>query len=472
MKRFLLLTLISSTFLNLSLAQPFSAPIDVDLNTGNEPYEIETADLDGDGDLDLVIGTYDFGASPQLDFVKWYSNDGNGNFSLESTITDDITYIEGLGVGDLDGQFGEDIVVASANQNKISLFLSDGSGGFGNEIILDSALNGVGEIIVADMNSDGNLDVAAVSFTDDKTVWYSNDGSANFSAAIDIESGSGNNPYYMDVADFDGDTDMDVVVSYFSTQSIEIFYNQFIESGTNTVSWIQDTVTVEDEVASNSRHLEVRFADANNDGNMDVVKLDNSGVNGEVSWYDKTINGASVENVISPSTIIARPGAFEVVDIDDDGNNDIIVTDGSVNSDAMIYFPGNSNASFDTDEVVITNNNWINYDISVADFDSDGDLDIAFIGNNNARLAIYDNQRINLSVDNQTLEEVSIYPNPTSTFLNIAGLTSGTSNIQVLDVIGKSVINTTISKNEKIDVSHLENGIYLIKIENYSNTFK
>jgi len=464
MTKFLPLTLILFLLTGRCMAQPFSAPVIIDSNTGNEPYEIEAGDLDGDGDLDLVIGTYDAVANPPLDFVKWYSNDGSGSFTFESTLSSDITFIDGLAVGNIDNLFGEDVIVASANQNKISVFLSDGSGGFGSEIVLDPALNGVGEIIVSDINMDGNLDVVAVAFTDDKTVWYNNDGTGNFSAAIDIEAGSGNNPYYLDVADYDNDTDMDVVISYFTTQSIEIFYNQYIESGTSTVSWIKDMVTVEDEVTP-SRHLEVRFADANNDGNLDVVKLDNEG---EVSWYDKTVDGASAEIVICPASIVARPGAFEVVDLDGDTNNDIVITDGSAGSDAIIYFEGNNNATFNTDETVITDNNWINYDFSVADFDSDGDMDIAFLGNNNARLAIYDNERITLSTNLLKQTEISVYPNPTSKFINIDGFTLETLDIQIFDMVGKSVLATSISRKGRINVSQLETGIYTLKIGNSS----
>ncbi len=64
MKKILLNVLFFIGIIQLIHAQPFNGPINIDPNTGNEPYELESGDLDGDGDLDLVMATLLSHASP------------------------------------------------------------------------------------------------------------------------------------------------------------------------------------------------------------------------------------------------------------------------------------------------------------------------------------------------------------------------------------------------------------------------
>lgn len=452
---------------NLSQAQPFAAQQNIDPNTGQEPYEITSGDLDGDGDIDLVMATYDFnGGTPNQDYIKWYSNDGMGNFTIEPTISSTIQWVDGLTVADIDGQFGLDIIATSVNQDKLVYYLSDGAGGFGSEVTVDNMIAGPGQVVAADINNDSNQDLITMSYTNNRTVWYSGDGAGNFTMEADIENGTTDGPYYIDLADFDNDGDLDAVVGFFNSGSIEIYYNQFVESGTMTVSWIKDTESVS---TGNSYLFDISFADVNNDGALDVVKVDFT--SGNVAWYNKTKNGASVENIISDETIINNPARAYVVDINNDTFNDVIVTDGGVVDDAIIYFEGAANSNPNTTEVLIANNNFIMYDITVADFDDDGDLDIASIGNTSDTVFWIENELINLGISESTLENIKFYPNPTNDILKFNGITDAIA-ISVYDSIGRQVLNSTLEVNGNLNVSKLNNGIYLLKFEGTNSTFK
>jgi len=57
----------------------------------------------------------------------------------------------------------------------------------------------------------------------------------------------------------------------------------------------------------------------------------------------------------------------------------------------------------------------------------------------------------------------SIYPNPANGFVNITSQFSGDKNIAVYDVLGKQVINTTIS-SDRLNISELTSGIYMMTI--------
>jgi hypothetical protein len=467
MNKFLLNFLMIVCIGNLTFAQPFALTQTIDPTTGEEPYEIASGDLDGDGLLDIVMATYDYNNNvPNQDYIKWYKNDGMGNFTIQPTVSSTIQWVDGLTVADIDGQFGLDIVATSVNQDKLVYFLSDGAGGFSSEVAVDNMLAGPGHVVAGDINNDGNSDLITMSYTDNRTVWYAGDGTGNFTMGVDIENGTTDGPYYLDVADFDGDTDLDVVVGFANTQNIEIYYNQYIESGTMTVSWIKDTVSVD---TGNSFLLLVGFADINNDGNMDVFKVDN--VSGDVAWYNKTINGPSVENIISDNTTISRPGTAYVVDLDNDTFNDVIVTDGGTINDAIIYFKGADNANPNTTPVFIADNNFQMFDITVEDFDGDGDKDIASIGNSSDTVFWLENQLISLGLSESTIEDINMYPNPTRNALNFNGITND-KTVSVYDNVGRQVLYSKLSMGESLDVTQLNSGIYILKFEGTNSTFK
>ena len=455
-----LLFLLVTFWIGVSSAQTvFSAPQIIDPNTGNEPNEIESGDLDGDGDIDLVMATYDYnGGIPAQDYIKWYANDGSGNFTIQATVSSTIQWVDGLAVGDVDGQFGDDIIATSAIQNKLVYYPSNGMGGFGSEVLIATIL-GPTEVKVGDINMDGSIDLLVASYTEDKALWFSGDGNGNFSAQTDVNSGSGNNPLVLDIGDFDGDTDLDVVVGYYTNQSVEIFYNQYIESGTMTVSWIQDAVTVD---SGNSFLFQVAFGDVNNDGTMDVLKLDN--VSGEVEWFNKVINGASTAYTISNNTVISRPGKMYVADLDNDALNDVIVTDsGSINN-AAIWFKGVNNSPPVSTPNLLPDSNHQLFDITVADFDSDLDQDIAYVGNFNDSVYWYENLLETLSIQHLNKKHTSIYPNPVNSELHLKNDVNQDYEVEIYNMLGQKIGNGTISSIETLDVSGLNKGVYVLKI--------
>lgn len=67
-----------------------------------------------------------------------------------------------------------------------------------------------------------------------------------------------------------------------------------------------------------------------------------------------------------------------------------------------------------------------------------------------------------LSVDNNTLNTLSIYPNPSSTSITITTATQGEKAVAIYKITGKKVIDIVTSN--PIDVSTLSTGIYLVKV--------
>jgi len=64
------------------------------------------------------------------------------------------------------------------------------------------------------------------------------------------------------------------------------------------------------------------------------------------------------------------------------------------------------------------------------------------------------------------IKELNIYPNPASNFVNfeIDGLENG--NVIINSITGQEVVNTTINNSKQVDVSNLNNGVYIYTVRN------
>ena len=75
-----------------------------------------------------------------------------------------------------------------------------------------------------------------------------------------------------------------------------------------------------------------------------------------------------------------------------------------------------------------------------------------------------------LSTEDYRVFSFEMYPNPTkSGFVTIKSNQMGAVQAQVFDLLGKEVINTTVN-NERMDVSNLNAGVYVVKLTQNKNT--
>ena len=69
-----------------------------------------------------------------------------------------------------------------------------------------------------------------------------------------------------------------------------------------------------------------------------------------------------------------------------------------------------------------------------------------------------------LSIDGNNYSKFNLFPNPTkSGFVNISSTGSGAMQAAIFDILGKQVINTTVS-NKRINISTLHTGVYIVKL--------
>ncbi|MCP4967101.1 MAG: hypothetical protein GY926_17940, partial [bacterium] len=165
----------------------------------NDAYSVTTADVDGDGDLDVLS------ASQGDDKIAWYENDGAGNFTAH-TITTAANSAFSVSTADVDGD--GDMDVLSTSTDKIFWYENDGAENFTAHTITTAVINAT-SVTTADVDGDGDLDVLSASYVDAKIAWYENDGAGNFTAHTITTAANG--AYSVTTADVDGDGDQDVL---------------------------------------------------------------------------------------------------------------------------------------------------------------------------------------------------------------------------------------------------------------------
>jgi hypothetical protein len=78
---------------------------------------------------------------------------------------------------------------------------------------------------------------------------------------------------------------------------------------------------------------------------------------------------------------------------------------------------------------------------------------------------VFDQPTLNVTEFNSTKSDLKIYPNPSTDYIQIKGLTNQLA-YKILDITGSYISFGSVNDNEKIDVKNLTNGIYFVRFEN------
>ncbi|SVA87744.1 uncharacterized protein METZ01_LOCUS140598, partial [marine metagenome] len=169
-------------------------------------YDVHVADMDGDGDLDIVS------ASQSDSTIAWYENDGAANPSWSAAdIATSADGALGVHVADMDGDGDLDIVSASLGDDTIAWYENNGAADpTWTAADIATSADGAYDVKVADMDGDGDLDIVSASRYDSTIAWYENNGAADptWTAANIATSAAGVSELH--VADMDSDGDLDI----------------------------------------------------------------------------------------------------------------------------------------------------------------------------------------------------------------------------------------------------------------------
>lgn len=262
-------------------------------------YSVVAKDLDGDNDLDLTVVARD------EDKLLWYENDGSGQFSIGEIISDITVNPEFVSVFDVDGDNDNDVVCLDDLGDRIVWYENtNGLGSFGTAQIIIDTINNIESFDYGDIDGDGDLDL----FINEPFSWLNNDGNGNFSVPQIIPS---SNEDAIKLSDIDGDGDLDV----FTSDPIGWYEN---EDGQGAFGEFQ---LVYDNEAFAKDYLV--FTDIDNDGDLDVVMGLLAGVNNDRIVYFKNYGGV-FSNLITIGDTNQMLSSLYAADLDGNGSSDIL----------------------------------------------------------------------------------------------------------------------------------------------------
>lgn len=281
-------------------------------------YSGRLVDLDGDGDLDVVISN----DAPDPKLV--YLNDGKGQFHVGSTYGRAEWETRNASVADLDGDGRPDIIVANRTDkgpNTNYICLNQGKGRFSADCIAFSHESAT-TITPADFDHDGLIDLAVPNRDGGQSYLYFNGGKANFSNLKRIPFGPPDAAIRMtEAADLDADGLLDLV-AIDERRGVAIYFGQPDGTFSSGLAIENGKVT--------PYALSVR--DLNGDGKIDIIV---GNVEAQPTIYFNDGSGrhyAPVHFGDNKGTVYG----FAVGDLDRDGLLDIAVA----RSDApnVVYF--------------------------------------------------------------------------------------------------------------------------------------
>ena len=135
------------------------------------PKDVALADLDADGDLDLLVAAY------VGDAAFWYENDGSPSGWTARMITT-CNGARSVAAGDFDRDGDDDVLVACYDEDRVLLQANNGASppDLSQTVSTYLGADGARTALAADLDRDGNLDGVVAQGGDDQIAWYENGG--------------------------------------------------------------------------------------------------------------------------------------------------------------------------------------------------------------------------------------------------------------------------------------------------------
>lgn len=341
-----LLTINGDSYPDIAVANENGASVSVFLSNGDgtyptaasqtvtgllHPYAIASADVNGDGSDDLVVGN-----SSEASVAVILSNGDGGFFGPTAYPTGN--GVTGVAVRDLDADGWIDIVTANNAGNNVSVLLNDGAGGFPNHVEYLAGTQ-ARNVAIGDVDGDGKPDLMVTSAASSTVGVLTGVGDGTFLDRVSFPTGQ--TPWGLALGDLNGDDKADLAVANWGSDSVSVLLNQ----RTNNLFQAKSEYPVASEPYA------IGAADLNGDGSADLATANLGSFTGELQIPGSVsvlVNGGSgsfsghVDYSTQSNSLL---GSIVMGLLDGDANPDIMVSNGGIES-SLSLLRGTGNGAF------------------------------------------------------------------------------------------------------------------------------
>ena len=321
-------------------------------NTGIVPVAVIAGDFNKDGKLDLAT------ANQHDNDVSILLGNGDGSFQLAVSYSVG-TSPSSVTEGDFNRDGNLDLAATNHDSNNVSILLGNGDGSF-QAAVNYSTGTGPASVATGDFNQDGKLDLLIANQAENTVSLLRGNGDGTFRPTVKLQTGGKKNPQSIAVGDFNNDGKQDFAVANYTGEGT---VSVLLGSGNGSFN------TAVNYLPAGIGPVAVAVGDANGDHKLDLITTDEKSQTLSVmlGFGDGTF--AAETNYLTPGVSVAMASG----DFNLDGNPDLVVT--NQNSQNVSVLLGKNDGTF---------KNAANYPagvgpyfVTVADFNRDGKPDLA-----------------------------------------------------------------------------------------------
>ena len=302
--------------------------------------------------------------------------------AASTTFTEPVTSPETVSVGpsgvtaaDLDGDGDVDLATVSFPLSEVTILRNNGNGNFseGASGRIDVGTGGANAITSADVDGDGDVDLATTEQTPDELTILKNKGNATFSVPasspelVDAEPAFNSNPADLVAGDFDGDDDQDFAVALAHEDPVRGNVAVLRNSGGGNL-----TLASSSPERAETKPVAITAARLDGDDDVDLAVANQQ--SGSMSVLG---NNGSANFTVQPQefTFGSFPQAIVAARLNGDDQIDLAVA--NQGDDKVSTFRNAGNLDFSLFAASPEQVGDTPLDIGAADFDLDGDQDLA-----------------------------------------------------------------------------------------------